>query len=134
MRPTLPNQSSFAFLALCINQAGSISYDSRERCMRGNKQLLAGEAKALEGNWKQAARIWNHLANMGKDQVCGKAAYNMVVACEILDRRDLAIQWARKIIQEYKSYSAKMRAVDYLHSVNEPFIIQTTSEYASVKN
>jgi len=103
--------------------------------MPGYELLIAGEAKAREGDWREAARIWNHLANSGSGPVCGKAAYNMVVICEWLDRRDLAIHWAQKTILAYNSTLARKRALDYLYFINEPLILdEKKGEMESRKN
>ncbi|MBL4656471.1 MAG: hypothetical protein JKX73_00605 [Flavobacteriales bacterium] len=121
MRAKKIDHSSFAFLALCFCQACTITSSTSTLHLYSNEHLVAGAASALEGDWKQAARIWNQLANSGTDRVCGKAAFNMVIACEMLDRRDLAIQWARKTISNYESTAARKRASNYLRFVNEPY-------------
>ena len=55
----------------------------------------------------------------------------MVVACEMLNRRDMAIQWAHKTIMEYKSSIAKRRAQHYLHLLNEAGIVVEVVEVAA---
>lgn len=135
MKPTLASQSSFAILALCLCQSCTISTGTTTTYIQSNVYLVEGRAKALEGDWKGAARIWNQLAGLSTDNISGKAAYNMVVACEMLDRRDLAIKWAKKTMAVYDSPTAKKRALAYLHKVNNAFIDKRKEPaVASVKN
>jgi len=118
MQSTSVNQSSFALMALCFCQSSIVVSKSSTTNIQFNQHLIEGHAKALVGDWKQAAQIWSQLANSGNNSACGKAAYNMVVACEMLNRRDLAIDWAMKALYEYKSSTAKRRALHYLNLLN----------------
>jgi len=119
MKPVSPTNSSFAILALCFCQSCIIVSESTTTYIQCNEHLIEGHAKAEEGDWKQAARIWSQLASSGNSSACGKAAYNMVVACEMLGQRDLAIQWAQRTILQYKSILAKKRALYYLQILDE---------------
>ncbi|MBL4752828.1 MAG: hypothetical protein JKY52_04385 [Flavobacteriales bacterium] len=125
------NQSSFSLLALCFCQSCIVVSKSSSTYIQCNQHLIAGHAKALEGDWKQAALIWSQLANSGNNAACGKAAYNMVVACEMLNRRDLAIDWAHKALNEYKSSIAKRRAFHYLRLLNKSENVHTVMHVAT---
>lgn len=114
MTQKIINHSSFAFLALCICQSCAISTGNTTVYIHCNEHLVEGHAKALEGDWESAALIWNQLANSGTGTACAKAAYNMVIACEMLNRRDMAIKWAKKTVDDYKYPIAKKRASEYL--------------------
>lgn len=51
-------------------------------------------ALAEAGKWEAAMALWNPIAShRGYGKSCGKAAYNMAVACEHLGNIPLAIQW-----------------------------------------
>ena len=120
MKPTTFSNTSFAFLALCFSQGYAIHSGGTTTYIHCNQHLVEGWAKAQAGDWESAALIWNQLASTGYNSVCGKAAYNMVVACEMLNQRALAIKWAHKTIIDYKSGMAKQRALKYLHMVDVP--------------
>ena len=41
----------------------------------------------------------------------------MVIACEMLNRRDMAIKWAKKTVADYKYPISKKRASEYLSAL-----------------
>ena len=119
MNRKIIDHSFFALLALCICQSCAIKTGTSTTYIYCNEHLVKGHAKALEGDWENAALIWNQLANSGTNAACAKAAFNMVVACEMLNRRDMAIKWAQKTVSDYKYPIAKKRATDYLSMLNQ---------------
>jgi hypothetical protein len=114
MNQIIKDHASFALLALCICQSCAITTGTSTTYIYCNEHLVKGHAKALEGDWEKAALLWNQLANAGSNSACAKAAFNMVIASEMLNRRDMAIKWAQKTISDYKYPIARKRAKDYL--------------------
>jgi len=134
MNRKIIDHSSFALLALCICQSCAISTGTSTTYLYCNEHLVEGQAKALEGDWKKAALIWNQLANSGTNSACAKAAFNMVVACEMLNRRDMAIKWAQKIVSDYKYPIARKRARDYLSMINQSDFANSEQGLATREN
>lgn len=61
-----------------------------------NLQMLAAEKFALEYHWLEAAETWNPLTKNKNQELAGKACFNMALACEMLDKHSLAIEWLSK--------------------------------------
>lgn len=61
-----------------------------------NLQMLAAEKFALENNWREAAETWNPVTRSRNSELAGKACFNMALACEMLDKHSLAIEWLSK--------------------------------------
>lgn len=134
MNQKIKDHSSFALLALCICQGCAITTGTSTTYIYCNEHLVEGHANALEGNWEKAALIWNQLANSGTNIVCAKAAFNMVIACEMLNRRDMAIKWAQKTVSHYKYPIARKRARDYLSMLNQSDFVNCERELATRDN
>ncbi len=57
--------------------------------------IEAGEL-AENGNWAEASEIWRKFAYSENRKLAAKASFNMAVASEMLDKIDLAIEWAQR--------------------------------------
>jgi len=79
--------------------------------------MLRAKYLAMNHDWYGAAEIWSVLANSKNRAVAGKATYNMVLACEMMNRRDLAIEWAKMAAYNCKSKRVNIRALAYFENL-----------------
>ena len=82
-----------------------------------NEPMIRAKYMAMNDNWYGAAEIWSVLATSNNSTIAGKATYNMVLACEMMDRRDLAIRWAKKAAVVSDGKWSNMRALAYLEKL-----------------
>lgn len=83
-------KSMAAKLIPCWQPVERIYYRSK------NKQMLEAEKFAMEDHWREAAEIWNPVTRNKNHELAGKACFNMALACEMLDKHSLAIEWLSK--------------------------------------
>ena len=82
-----------------------------------NEPMIRAKYLAMNDDWYGAAEIWSVLANSKNNTIAGKATYNMVLACEMMDRRDLAIEWAKMAAYDCNSKRANLRALGYFENM-----------------
>ncbi|MCH7535235.1 MAG: hypothetical protein IH948_05750, partial [Bacteroidetes bacterium] len=76
----------------------TVSFETRTVYILTNRQMELARYYAENGYWIEAAEIWSEVAESDKSKYLRRrSAFNMVVACEILERRDLAKEWAEEI-------------------------------------
>lgn len=61
-------------------------------------ELMPANTLLKEGNIKNAVEIWKANSNIGGKSMTSKIAFNIAVACEMLDRLEIAIEWIDKSI------------------------------------
>ena len=79
--------------------------------------MIRAKYMAMNEDWYGAAEIWSVLANSNNSTIAGKATYNMVLACEMMDRRDLAIEWAKIAAYDCNSKRANIKALAYFENL-----------------
>ncbi|AGY53933.1 hypothetical protein BRDCF_p1306 [Bacteroidales bacterium CF] len=66
---------------------------------------------ASEFNWSKASEIWLEATSSENDKVAACAAYNLAVACEMQDKKALAVEWLK--------YSEKRYPLDQVESYKQ---------------
>ncbi len=62
----------------------------------GDSYFLEAAEMANNGNWTDASKIWRKYAYSKNSKTASKASLNMAVASEMLDKIDIAIEWAKR--------------------------------------
>ncbi|MEA5005697.1 MAG: DUF6340 family protein [Rikenellaceae bacterium] len=97
----------------------SVSKDFFEKWERDSRSLyfLFGSSwqeaiiAANEFNWSKASKIWLEATSAANDKVAACAAYNLAVACEMQDKKALALEWL--------NYSEKRYPLDLVESYKQ---------------
>ncbi len=63
---------------------------------KGPKEFKNAEELIEQDRWSEAIEIWRKLAEHKRKKTAAKAAFNMALATEVLDRLELALEWAQK--------------------------------------
>ncbi|MFH1320212.1 MAG: DUF6340 family protein [Bacteroidota bacterium] len=98
----------------------SVTIFQRTHYINFNPYMIEARDRAMNDDWEGAAWIWSAMVNLGDDNIAGKAAFNMVITCEVMNRPDLAIEWAKIAAYEYNSTWANRRAKEYLDFFANP--------------
>jgi len=67
----------------------------------GNKRMRDAAVHVKRNQWSEAIELWRSLADHPNKILASKACYNMALACEIEDKPDLALEWAKKSYSLY---------------------------------
>lgn len=80
-------------------------YVKRDMYKRGKgsdkNQFLAAFRRSEVADWEGASQIWAQLANSKNRTNAGRACLDMAVACEVLGKTQLALEWAKKSYTDY---------------------------------
>lgn len=117
--PVLNYKIKESFLGALTDIGESVSQNFFEKWDRDTRSLyfLFGaqwqEAMiaASEFNWSKASKIWLEATSSENDKVAACAAYNLAVACEMQDKKDLALEWLK--------YSKKRYPLDQVESYKQ---------------
>lgn len=63
---------------------------------------------AMEFRWQEAIEKWMTLTEGDDDEKTAYASYNIAVACEMLDRRELAKEWVNLALKKFTFKEAKL--------------------------
>ncbi len=74
---------------------------SRTYYQSHNTNLLKAEKYCLNGEWLNAAEIYNRETKNKNRNIAAKAKYNMALICEMEGKLDAAIDW---LVQSYSTY------------------------------
>ena len=95
----------------------------------GPGDFYRGAKYMRDGNWTEAASVWNQFMEMRNKTVLSKASYNMAVTCELAGDITLAQEWLEKSEQlgmpEYyiRDYSEKLKErAEKLQSLNQQML------------
>lgn len=72
----------------------------------GSQEMAKAEAYVNANNWEGATDIWYKLAESDNKRLAKRASFNMIVASEVAGDFDLAIKWAQRCINKYRSNKA----------------------------
>ena len=82
------------------------SKEVRQFYIYGNDDLYRAGSYALDGYWEDATDIWYQLTNSTSERIAERAKYNMILASEVSGDYELAKEWAKKVIADYKNDNA----------------------------
>lgn len=68
---------------------------------RDKSQFLTAFRKSEVADWDGASQLWSQLALSRNRRNAGRACLNMAVACEVLGKTNLALDWAKKSYEDY---------------------------------
>ena len=80
---------------------------------KGNSQLEHAARYARQGNWTEAAEIWETQVNDPDKKIAGYAAYNLALAYEMKGELQDALKWVEK---SYFDFGNK-RAKNYINTI-----------------
>lgn len=83
---------------------------------KGNELMEKAYGMALSGEWTNAAGIWQTLQSSTNKDLAAKAAFNLALANEMLDRFDVAYEWLRK---SYELSPALEGIHEYQHIIED---------------
>lgn len=67
----------------------------------GKQEFKTGFRRSEVANWQGALDTWKDLITHANRVTAGRACLNIAVACEVLGRTDLALEWAQRSYEEY---------------------------------
>jgi tetratricopeptide (TPR) repeat protein len=73
----------------------------RDYFVKGTYNFKIAKRRAQNGNWNEAAELWQKETTNPKRKVAGRAYYNMAIINEINGQLDDAISWAMKSYEDY---------------------------------
>lgn len=79
---------------------------SREIYGSGSNDLALAAEKAKANDWIAATSIWYHLADQHDEKLAAKASYNLIIASEVSNDLDLALEWAKLCRDQYGNLKA----------------------------
>ena len=69
---------------------------------QGHPLFYEAIAYVNSGNWEEAARVWYHIYETGKDKQKARAAYNLALAQEVKGNFVEATAWAYRSMEHYE--------------------------------
>jgi len=92
------------------------TYIDRSFYSKAKKENRMKQATRLadDNQWEKAAGIWKELATSQDEKIAGRATYNLAVASEVLDKHELALDWAKRSAYQFhnplaRDYIAKLQ-------------------------
>ncbi|UCH13392.1 MAG: tetratricopeptide repeat protein [Bacteroidales bacterium] len=80
---------------------------SRNYYSKGNEELERASRYARQGNWEEAAGMWENVAKSSDPKIAGYAAYNLALSNEMQGDLDTALQWAEKSYYDFNNKKAR---------------------------
>ena len=104
----LLNEAAEKIADLYVNQV-SPHWIRKNRSIYGSGSAKMEEAYAYAnaGNWDFASGIWYDLVKSDDKRIAKKACFNMIVASEVAEDYDLAMEWANTCISTYSLKKAE---------------------------
>jgi hypothetical protein len=90
----------------------------RDYFVKGTYNFKIAKRRAQNGNWNEAAELWQKETSNQKRKVAGRAYYNMAIINEINGKLDDALAWAMK---SYEDYNIKL-AREYVRILNNRMV------------
>jgi hypothetical protein len=100
---------------------------SREIYRSGSKEMVQAAEKVKENDWIAATSLWYHLADSQDKKLAEKASYNLIIASEVSNDLDLALEWAKLCRDQYGNLKAGdqidrlQKRKEEIESLNELF-------------
>jgi hypothetical protein len=86
----------------------------------GSEDMKKAARYAKTGDWTQAMEVWESLAKNNADKkTAGRAALNMTVGNEVLEKFEDAYQWAKKAYGDFGNSEAKSYMGDLQIRIND---------------
>lgn len=98
-------QYSSPFIPTWLNGSRLIYY-------KGSKIMEDAYQMALSGEWMNAAALWQKVISSNDKKNAAKAAFNLALASEMLDKFDIAMQW---LIKSYEMKPSLEGIHEYQH-------------------
>ena len=73
----------------------------RDYFVKGTYNFKIAKRRAQNGNWNEAAELWQKETSNQKRKVAGRAYFNMAIINEINGKLDDALAWAMKSYEDY---------------------------------
>ena len=68
--------------------------------------MVQAAEKVKENDWIAATSLWYHLADSQDKKLAEKASYNLIIASEVSNDLDLALEWAKLCRDQYGNLKA----------------------------
>lgn len=122
------SQLVFTFgVVMCILSSCSITIENTSFYFFCNPHMVEAKYKAIDDDWIGAMEIWGYMVENGDDKLASRAAYNMAIGCEFMDRKDLAMEWAR--IAAFGFESVNTKALVYLDKLENLTLEEMRTQY-----
>jgi hypothetical protein len=79
----------------------------RDYFVKGTYNFKIAKRRAQNGNWNEAAELWQKETVNPKRKIAGRAFYNMAIINEINGQLDDALSWAMKSYEDYNIKPAR---------------------------
>ena len=80
---------------------------SRNFYSKGNEELERASRYAKQGNWDEAAGLWENVVNSSDPKIAGYAAYNLALSNEMKGNLTTALEWAEKSYYDFNNKKAR---------------------------